>query len=516
MHSCLGLSQVYEEPNQRGVVSTQVGASPSGGFAMRVLFVAVEMAPYAKVGGLADVIGGLPKALLAQGHDVRVVMPDYQMIEDAGHGPISTVVNDLPLAINPSWHTHARVRGLSHEGVPVYLVSGDGRFGGVHRSEEIYTPGIDQYLFFSMAALEMLEPLEWMPDIVHCHDWHTGFVPVLMRERFSERFADTGAVYSIHNLAYQGEFDIDILDRLSLSTSLFNPHQVEAWGRVNFLKAGAAFSNRVSTVSPTYAKEVLSPSFGANLDGFMRNLADRGRLSGILNGLDTDTFNPATDPDLPAHFSSDDLAGKQACRDALFKELGLKPINGAPLLGVVSRMSSQKGMDLIAESARELFGLPVQLVILGAGEPPIVSALTELAQEFPNHLRYIEGFNLELGSRIYAACDGFLMPSAFEPCGLGQMIARRYGTVPLVRATGGLVDTVTEGVDGFVFHQRAAEEFVDAVRRLVALYKKPKAWSKLVKHVLDINPNWDESAAAYGRLYEDAIDDEQASRRQSA
>jgi starch synthase len=355
-----------------------------------------------------------------------------------------------------------------------------------------------------------------MPDVIHCHDWHTGLVPVLMRERFRNEFAETAAVYTIHNLAYQGEFDLDVLDKLCLPRALFNPHQVEAWGRLNFLKAGAAFSNRVNTVSPTYAKEILSPSYGANLDGFMRSLSDRGRLSGILNGIDQDVFNPATDPDLPAHYSADDMAGKDLCKQALLAELELEPIPGAPLLGVVSRMSSQKGMDLIAETARELFDLPVQLVILGAGEPPIVDALTCLAREYPRHLRYMDGFNLPLGARIYGACDGFLMPSSFEPCGLGQMIARRYGALPLVRATGGLVDTVTEGEDGFVFHQRSPEEFVATVRRLAKAFKAPKKWAKLVHHAMKMDAGWRSSALEYERLYQEAAGDEKASHLQTA
>ena len=474
------------------------------------------MAPFAKVGGLADVVGSLPKALRERGHDVRVVMPDYGMIESGGHGPIRSVLTNVPVRINPGWSTTADVREVDHDGVPVYLLSGDGHFKGVDRSEAIYTPGLDQYLFFSVAALKMLDPLGWMPDVIHCHDWHTGFVPVLMRERFKTEFSQTAAVYTIHNLAYQGEFDLDVLDKLCLSRTLFNPHQVEAWGRVNFLKSGAAFSNRVNTVSPTYAKEVLSPSYGANLDGFMRSLADRGRLSGILNGIDEDVFDPAIDPDLRAHFSAEEMAGKADCKASLLKELRLKPIAGAPLLGVVSRMSSQKGMDLIAETARELFDLPVQLVILGAGEPQIVEALTRLTQEFPRHLRYVDGFNLALGARIYGACDGFLMPSSFEPCGLGQMIARRYGALPLVRATGGLADTVTEGVDGFVFHQRSPEEFVATVKRLAASYAKPKAWARLVHHAMKIDSGWKSSAGEYERMYGAAQMDVKTSHLQTA
>ncbi|HLK15754.1 MAG TPA: glycogen synthase [Fimbriimonadaceae bacterium] len=483
---------------------------------MRVLFVSVEVAPFAKVGGLADVVGSLPKALRSQGHDVRIVMPDYGMIQRGGHNPIKPLLGQLPIEINSNWHVLADVRETSHDGVPVYLVSGDGYFKSVDRSEAIYTPGIDQYLFFSVATLQMLEPLGWMPDVIHCHDWHTGLVPVLMRERFRSEFSETAAVFTIHNLAYQGEFDLDVLDKVQLSRGLFNVHQVEAWGRVNFLKAGAAFSNRVNTVSPTYAKEILSPSFGANLDGFTRSLDDRGRLWGILNGIDLEMFDPAADPDLPAHFSADDMTGKAACKSALLEELRLDPIEGAPLLGVVSRMSSQKGMDLIAEAAEALFDIPVQLVILGAGEPHVVEALTRLGREFPNHLRYIDGFNLALGARIYGACDGFLMPSAFEPCGLGQMIARRYGALPLVRATGGLADTVTEGVDGFVFHQRSREEFVDAVKRLAAAYRKPKSWGKLVHRVMTMDESWRKSAIEYERMYIEAQTDERSAKLQTA
>ncbi|MHB8635469.1 MAG: glycogen synthase [Fimbriimonadaceae bacterium] len=483
---------------------------------MRVLFVAVEVAPFAKVGGLADVVGSLPKALRALGHDVRVVMPDYGMIDRGHHGPIKPILKNIAVPLNPEWSVKANVREVDHEGVPVYLLSGGGYFRSVDRSEAIYTPGLDQYLFFSAAVLHILAPLGWMPDVVHCHDWHTGFVPVLMRERFAADFAQTAAVFTIHNLAYQGEFDLDVLDKLSLPRTLFNPHQVEAWGRVNFLKAGSAFANRVNTVSPTYAKEILSPSYGANLDGFMRNLADRGRLSGILNGIDRQMFNPATDPDLPAHFSANDLGGKVICKSALLAELGMEPIAGAPLLGVVSRMSSQKGMDLIAETARELFEIPVQLVILGAGEPAIVEALTRISKENPQHLRYVDGFNLPLGARIYGACDGFLMPSAFEPCGLGQMISRRYGALPLVRATGGLADTVTDSVDGFVFHQRSPEEFVATVRKLTAAYANPKRWGRLVRHVMALDAGWDRSALEYERLYEAAQLDVHASHRQTA
>ncbi len=250
--------------------------------------------------------------------------------------------------------------------------------------------------------------------------------------------------------------------------SLFNSNQVEAYGRVNFLKAGGIFSDRVNTVSPNYAKEILTPQYGCRLDGMMRHLAQQGLLSGILNGIDTDVFNPVTDPDLPYHFSAEDPSNKAKCREALLKELKMKPIEGAPVIGMVSRLSSQKGMDMVLESAESMLSLPTQLIVQGLGEPLISEGFRHLEKRFPKQVRFIERFDAPLAQRVYAGSDAFLMPSAFEPCGLGQLIAMRYGTVPVVRATGGLADTVFDCHNGFVFQHQAPMEMLAAIERMHA------------------------------------------------
>jgi starch synthase len=483
---------------------------------MKILFVAAEVSPFAKVGGLADVVGSLPQALRALGHDVRVLMPNYAMIDSAKRWKITSSVLPFDVHMNPHWSKRATLSVIDNCDVPTYLLGTDEWFADADRSETIYRPGIDQYLFLSEGAFEIQRQLGWTADVIHCHDWQSGFIPVLMREKYDAEFASMASVFTIHNLAYQGIFERPLLDRLALPHSIFNPHGVEAWGHVNFIKAGVTYAERTNTVSPNYAEEILTSEYGEMLDGVMRHLSAEGRLSGILNGIDTSEFNPATDRDIAENYSVGERAGKATCKAALLKELGLKPIKGAPLLGVVSRISSQKGMDLIVEAAKQLFELPVQLAILGAGEPPIVAALKSLAASYPKNLSFVEGFNLELGSRIYAGCDGFLMPSAFEPCGLGQMIAMRYGTVPLVRATGGLADTVLEGVNGFVFHHRSADDFLSGAARLVAAYNDKPVWSQLVNVGMSHDFGWSASAVTYATMYGDAIVARRQNHRQTA
>jgi starch synthase len=325
-----------------------------------------------------------------------------------------------------------------------------------------------------------------------------------MREKASPRWDGVASVFTIHNLAYQGEFGLEALDALDLPHSLFHPDRVEAWGRVNFLKAGCAYSDRVNTVSPNYAEEIQTPEFGCALDGLMRYLASQGRLSGILNGIDTEVFDPATDPHLPARFSAQEPAGKAKDKAYLLKELGLPNLDDAPLFGVVSRLSSQKGLDLIVKAAEAMFGLPVQLVIQGLGDPAIADALRDLERRFPENFRFVQKFDADLAQRIYGGCDGFLMPSAFEPCGLGQLIAMRYGTVPVVRATGGLKDTVFEGINGFTFERQEPLALVAAVARAAEAYRNCDRWRDLMHAGLTGDYTWDRSAQRYAELYEAA------------
>jgi starch synthase len=424
------------------------------------------------------------------------------------------VEEDARWAVKPAAKFDVSLAGKTHaaylmqtalDAVPVYLVGTDQWFAQTTRSEEVYLPGHEQYLFFAQAVLEGAKALDWIPDVIHCNDWHTGFIPVAMREKEGAFWDETAAIYTIHNLAYQGEFDRDVLDQFGVCQSLYNLHQLETFGRVNFLKAGCAFSDMVNTVSETYAEEIQLPEFGCSLDGLMRHLALGGRLSGILNGIDTGVFDPASDKNLAASFDADDLFGKKSCRDALLKELDLKPIKGAPVMGVVSRLSNQKGMDLMLAVAGQMFALQTQMVILGTGDASLAEGFRGLQARFPKHLRFVERFDEVLAQKIYGGSDVFLMPSSFEPCGLGQMIALRYGTIPVVRRTGGLADTVFDGANGFVFDGRSPSEFLDAVSRAHVTFQDAAAWKSLVHHALSGEYSWAKSAHRYEALYERAL-----------
>jgi starch synthase len=474
---------------------------------MKILIVSVEVSPFAKVGGLADVAGALPKALRALGHDARVVMPLYRMIEEDPRWNLVTGLDPFEVQMNPHWKKTATFKQTEFDGVPIGFIGTDEWFTESVNSETVYQPGGMQHLFFSTAVLKAMEALDWIPDVVHCNDWHTGFLPVIMRERASGVWDDVASVYTIHNLAYQGEFGLEVLDALELPHSLYTPDKLETWGRVNFLKAGCAFSDQVNTVSENYARETQTAEYGCTLEGLMQYLHRQGRLSGIVNGIDKGVFDPETDPDIPSHFSSRAPEGKAACRTALLEELGLQPIEGAPVMGVVSRLSSQKGIDLIVEAAEALFELPAQLIIQGLGDPSLAGRLRELEQAYPTHFRFIERFDAPMAQRVYAGCDMFLMPSSFEPCGLGQLIALRYGTVPVVRATGGLADTVFEGQNGFVFKNRSAMELLAAVERAHDRYQNSEAWDRLVQTGLSGEYGWEKSAVKYVELYERACKD---------
>lgn len=469
---------------------------------LKILFVSAEVAPFAKVGGLADVAGSLPKALSALGHEVRVVMPAYPMvIQDPRWN--AQVVDRTQVALNPFIEVETTVYRIQHDGLDVWLIGGGNYFDAVTASERIYAPGRDAYLFFAQAALQSCRDQGWTPDVVHVHDWHTGFIPVLMREGADADWDQTPSVFTIHNLAYQGEFGLDTLDVVGLPHCLFNMHRLETYGAVNFLKSGCVYADQINTVSPTYAQEIQTPQYGCRLEGLMLWLAIEKRLRGILNGLDLDFFNPETDPAIAAHFSAESPAGKAECKKALEVEMGLE--GDGPLFGVVSRLSEQKGFDLILAGLERLLELGGRLVVLGTGDPWAASQLREWQKKAPGQVGFAERFDADLAQRIYAGSDIFLMPSSFEPCGLGQMIAMRYGTLPLVRRTGGLADTVVEGENGFVFEERTVEAYLGAVERAVEAYSDQSFWPSAVKRALGADFSWDRSALEYQKMYEDAV-----------
>ncbi len=466
---------------------------------LNILFVSAEFAPYAKVGGLADVAGSLPKALADLGHKPSCMMPGYRRLLEDPRWSFETVLDSIPIKVSETWTVNAWVKSIDHGGVPLYLVGADGYFTG-----DIYSAGVEQYLFFSEAVLQVAQALNLSPDVVHGNDWHTGLIPLLMREKHAKEWQSASSVFTIHNLAYQGEFEPSILKLVDLPEKLFNLSQLEAYGSVNFLKAGCVYSDQVNTVSPTYAQEIQSPEYGCRLDGLMSHLSSEDRLTGILNGIDYEVFNPEIDPALPTHFNQEDLSGKVTCKARLLAELGLPVRPSTPLMATISRLSSQKGIDLIADLVPLLAKLPAQLVIQGLGDEAIAGRLRELAGKHPKTFKFVERFDAELAQRIYAGADMFLMPSAFEPCGLGQMIAMRYGTVPIVRKTGGLADTIVGGRNGFVFEDLEAADLWQALLRANEEYRNIADWGHFINDGMAAANSWRERASSYDLLYKKA------------
>ncbi len=499
---------------------------------MNILFVSAEAAPFAKVGGLADVAGGLPRALKAMGHDVRIVMPAYRMIE-LRHDieiQVATPVFTFQDATGKVRHvsvgmTHLpeTTRKTAPDGnrVPVYLVGnpdperpGAGFFQKAVDSAHVYVYDPEVYIFFCRAVLEMLERLtpEWQPDVIHCNDWHTGLIPVYARE-FAAKLpvADRAAtVFTIHNLAYQGNFPRAQWYLTGLPDRVFSVEGLEYYGQWTFMKGGLWYAERNNTVSPNYAKEIQTPEYGVGLDGLMRTLAAQGRLNGILNGIDTDLFDPEHDPHIAANYTADDLGGKARCKAALQSELGLA-VGDHAIISMVTRLADQKGLDLVAAAAEQILELPVQMVILGQGDPGYEQLFTELQARNPTKMHARVAFDTELAQRIYAGSDLFLMPSRFEPCGLGQMIALRYGTIPIVRATGGLADTIHDfdpterpNGNGFVFTEYTCEALFATIRRALETWQNEELRMQLVRRALASDLSWERSAIQYVKLYHEA------------
>lgn len=469
---------------------------------MRVLFVSAEVAPFAKVGGLADVAAGLPKALVKQGIDCRVFLPAYQMILDDPRWEIEPLVASFEVELNPDWKKTATLSKLNYQGVIYYLIGTDEWYTKSVDSATLYQPGGELHAFFAAAVFQSMEKIGWIPNVIHANDWHTGFIPLYLKEKAGPAWDKTSSIFSIHNLAYQGEFGLESLDWLGFSHSLYNYREVEAWGRVNFLKAGMVFADAVNTVSPTYAQQIQTSEYGCGLEGLLRFLQDNRRLNGILNGIDFEEWNPGNDPLISHHFSAQKPDDKAKCRTDLLNFAGLPQEENAMLVGMVTRLSSQKGFDLVMNAAPKLFELPVQLVIQGLGESHIIEGLKKLEKQYPKNLKLIHAFDESWARKIYAGSDAFLMPSSFEPCGLGQMIAMRYGSVPIVRQTGGLKDTVEDEINGFSFLNRTTAGLIDAVERAFMKFEDRKSWQKIRQTCLETNWGWEASAIQYQGLYE--------------
>ncbi|TAK27117.1 MAG: glycogen synthase GlgA [Chloroflexota bacterium] len=478
---------------------------------LKILFVSAEVVPFAKTGGLADIAGSLPKALAAYGHDVRVVMPRYARIQPERFG-LKTILPALTVPVDDGMETASVMEARIGGDVPVYFVGLDKYFNreGIYG----YPDDGERFVVFCRAILEMLKGLAWRPDVIHCHDWHTAIIPNWTKTLYRNDpfFRDVATVYTIHNLAYQGVFGFRILEIAGLDELgyVHHPETSDLNDVVDLMARGIVFADVVTTVSPRYAQEILTPEHGERLDPLLRERENR--LFGVLNGVDYDEYDPAHDPYLDFNYTVDDLDRRVKNKQALQREAGLQEDPNIPLVGLISRLTDQKGFDILGAIFDHVLDLNVQFVLLGTGDQHYHSMLTRLAREHPTQLALFLTFNAPLAQKIYAGTDMFLMPSRFEPCGLGQMIAMRYGSIPIVRATGGLADTVDnydparETGTGFVFQRYEGHELFAALVRALENYRHRDAWRRLQQRCMRQDFSWRASAGKYVDLYWKAIE----------
>jgi len=487
---------------------------------LKILFASSEVVPFAKTGGLADVSGALPKQLKELGHDVRVVMPKYSSIRDSKfHLRDVTRLRDIEVPLGDEIHTvSVKSAFMPETRVQVYFVEHPEYFSreGLYtdsKTGEDYADNDARFLLFSRAALEIARRLFWPPDIVHCNDWQSATIPLFLKTHYAEDefFLSTRTLLSIHNLGYQGIFPPGAVKLSGLPESLFYPvSKIEFYGSFSFLKAGINYSDIISTVSETYAREIQTdPEYGCGLEGVLQER--RADLFGILNGIDDREWNPALDDLIARKYSPADLSGKDDNKKALLAQGGLKYDPATPVIGIISRLADQKGFDLIAAVLDEMASLKMQMVILGTGDEKYHQLFRQAAEQFPDRFSVHLTFNNPLAHQIEAGSDLFLMPSRYEPCGLNQMYSFMYGTLPIVRATGGLADTVVD-VDehpdkgtGFVFHAYDAALMLDAIKRALRHYQDRKAWRTLQLRGMSQDFSWRKSAQKYLEIYELAL-----------
>ncbi len=472
---------------------------------MKILFVAAEGAPFAKTGGLGDVIGALPKSLVKKGHEVAVILPYYDVV-DAKFG--DQVEDILYFYTNVGWRRqYVGVKKIVRDDVTFYFIDNQQYFyrGRVYGD---WDDG-ERFAFFQLAALELMERVNFIPDILHVHDYHTAMIPFLLKEKYHwiQAYQGIKTVFTIHNIEFQGQFDAGMLgDLFGVGFERYADGTLRWNDCLNWMKAAVLYADRVTTVSPSYAKEIMTPEFGKGLDQIMR--MESGKVSGIVNGIDTDLLNPETDKLIPHHFSVKDLTGKAENKAALQKRAGLPIRADVPLIGIVSRLTDQKGFDLVVDELHNILQNDVQIVLLGTGYYQYEEAFSWYASQYPEKLSANITFDLELAQQIYAACDIFLMPSAFEPCGLSQMMAMRYGTLPLVSEVGGLRDTVEpynefdKSGTGFSFSNFSGYWMTKTLEKALDVYTNhPADWKILQENAMTRDFSWDTASQEYVELY---------------
>ncbi len=475
---------------------------------MKILFAASEVFPFAKTGGLADVAGSLPAALRERGHDVRVIMPGYRGIHRSGID-----LQDTGEKIHVRLGDHIITAGLFETvlagKVPVYIVRYDPFFDREFlygTPEGDYPDNASRFIFFSRAILDAMKSLDFWPQVLHLNDWQTALAALYLRTyQGVDRYGSVSSLFTIHNLGYQGLFWRYDFPLTGLGREYFTPEGIEFYGKMNLLKGGLVFADRLNTVSRKYAREIQTAEFGFGLEGVLRS---RSRdLTGILNGMDDKVWNPESDPLIPARYSAQSRAGKAACKKALCEAFGLTFSKARPVIGCVSRLTSQKGFDLISAIADELAAMDLSLVVLGDGDAAYRTALRRFAEKHPGRFGLKIGYDNRLAHLIEAGADFFLMPSRYEPCGLNQMYSLRYGTVPIVRDTGGLSDTVTRfnrstgRGTGFKFTEYSGAALLKAVKEALRVYRDPAAMERLMENGMACDYSWARSAGEYEKIY---------------
>lgn len=474
---------------------------------MKILIAASEAVPYAKTGGLADVTGSLVKEFRSRGIDASVILPLYRSVREN----FSLFRTGKTLNINIRGNSASAEIWASERfhSPSAYFVDCPAFFDRPElygTAQGAYPDNAYRFSFFSLAVISACAALGIRPDVIHCNDWQTALIPLYLKDFYRKRdfFRRTSSVFTIHNLGYQGQFAPSDISYTGLGWEYFTPEKLEFWGGLNFMKAGLLYSDAVSTVSETYASEILDPSAGFGLDGVLRRR--REDLHGILNGIDYEDWNPETDPAIPARYGIGNMAGRSVCRSRLIKTAGLSGIKG-PIFGIVGRLSHQKGFDVAADAIDHIVAMGAGVVVLGKGEEHYQNLMKASAAKYPGKVFVKIGFEEELGRLIYSGSDFFLMPSRYEPCGLGQLIALKYGSIPVARRTGGLADTIrdftgrTEEATGFLFDDPTVSGLMSAVGRAGAAYSDPVIMERLVENAMRADFSWKVSAGRYLDLY---------------
>jgi starch synthase len=475
---------------------------------MKILIASAEVVPFAKTGGLADVAGALPKALRELGHDVRVIMPLYKQIDRKKYR-LAKISTGMMVDMLEKVELADVYEGVIPEtDVEVYFIANEKYFGrdSLYQNKGVdYPDNLERFSFYCKAALKFIKEMNWQPDVLHANDWQSALMIMYIKTLYKgDRFySGISTLYSIHNMGYMGLFPADQMSVAGLSAEYFNSNALEFYGKMALTKAGFVYSDIINTVSEKYALEIQTPEYGYGLEGLLQFRAKD--LFGIVNGIDYELWNPETDKSLAVTYGPRSLAGKAANKEELQKKNGL-PVKDVPVIGIISRLADQKGFDILAQEIVAIMNMDLQIVLLGTGEPKYHELFKEIKAKYPEKLGLNIGFDAALAQLIYAGSDMFLMPSRYEPCGLGQLISYKYGTVPVVRKTGGLADTVQDNVTGFVFEDYSGIALLDTIKRAVAAYGNKAKWKKMVVLDMDLDYSWKASGKKYVDLYKKAVD----------